>query len=133
MERYFTITELTSAFEVSTRTLRYYEDEGLIAPRRRGRQRLYSQADRTRIKLILRGRRLGFSLAEIREIIDMYGETPGEAGQLNLLVAKIEARRAELIAKRDDIDLTLRELDSVEAGCKDRLSALSGKAHHDSI
>lgn len=124
MQRLYTISQLTQEFDITTRTLRFYETQGLLAPQRRGRQRLYSPADRTRLKLILRGKRLGFTLAEISEIIEMYGKAPGEPGQLRLLMAKIEARRKELLEKRVDIDLTLNDLDEVEAGCRERLSEL---------
>ncbi len=111
---------------MTTRTLRFYEQEGLIAPIRRGRTRLYRAADRTRLMLVLRGKRLGFSLAEIREIVDMYGEAPGEVGQLELLIAKIAGRRAELEQKKRDIEQTLADLDSVEDGCRQRLKAIRG-------
>lgn len=124
MQRLYTISQLTQEFDITTRTLRFYETQGLLAPQRRGRQRLYSPADRTRLKLILRGKRLGFTLAEISEIIEMYGKAPGEPGQLRLLMAKIEARRKELLEKRVDIDLTLNDLEEVEAGCRVRLSEL---------
>lgn len=124
MQRYFTITQLTQEFDITTRTLRFYEAQGLVAPQRRGRQRLYTPGDRTRVKLILRGKRLGFSLAEIKELIGMYGSAPGEVGQLRLLMDKIEARRAELMEKQRDIELTLLELDDVEAGAKARMVEL---------
>ena len=124
MQRYYTITQLTQEFGVTTRTLRFYEAEGFLKPQRRGRQRLYRPGDRTRLKLILRGKRLGFSLAEIRDIITMYDKAPGEAGQLQLLVDRIASRRSELLVKRQDIDLTLSELDEVEKGCRARLVEL---------
>ena len=122
--RLYTITQLTQDFGITTRTLRFYEAQGLITPQRRGRQRLYKPADRTRLKLILRGKRLGFSLTEISEIIGMYGKAPGEAGQLQLLMRKIAERRAELEEKRNDIELTLAELAHVERGCLARLDEL---------
>lgn len=122
----YTITDLTREFDVTTRTLRFYEQQGLIEPLRRGRRRLYGNAERTRLKLILRGKRLGLSLSEIREIIDMYDGPPGEGGQLNALVERISVRRAELLAKRADIDQTLRELEAVETGCMERLEAMAG-------
>lgn len=128
MQRYFTITQLTQEFDVTTRTLRFYEAQGLVAPTRRGRQRLYTPGDRTRIKLILRGKRLGFSLNEVKEIIEMYGSSPGESGQLRLLLDKIAARRAELAEKQRDIELTLLELDEVEAGAMARMSELLARA-----
>ncbi|EEE46177.1 MULTISPECIES: MerR family transcriptional regulator [Stappiaceae] len=125
MQRYFTITQLTQEFDITTRTLRFYEAQGLVTPQRRGRQRLYTPGDRTRIKLILRGKRLGFSLAEVKELIGMYGSAPGEAGQLRLLMEKIAARREELLEKQRDIELTLLELEEVEAGALARMEELS--------
>ncbi len=112
---------------MTTRTLRFYEQQGLIDPLRRGRTRLYRPADRTRLKLILRGRRLGFSLSEIRDIVGMYDAPPGERGQLHHLIDRIEEKRAELLEKQRDIDLTLGELDAVEAGCRERLASLGDK------
>lgn len=128
MQRYYTITQLTQEFDITTRTLRFYEAQGLVSPTRRGRQRLYTPGDRTRIKLILRGKRLGFSLNEIKEMIEMYGSAPGETGQLHLLLDKIAARRAELLEKQRDIELTLLELDEVEAGAHQRIAELSSGA-----
>lgn len=124
MREYYTITELTKEFGISTRTIRFYEDEGLIKPARRGRTRLFRPIDRQILKLILRGKRLGFSIAEIREIIDMYNAPPGEAGQLRLLIEKVSARRDELEQKRHDIEETMRELDHVEATCLKRMAEL---------
>lgn len=121
MQAYYTISQLTQEFGITTRTLRFYEQEGLVKPVRRGRQRLFRPGDRTRLKLILRGKRLGFSLAEIRDIITMYDKAPGETGQLAHLMKRISSRRAELLEKRRDIDLTLAELDAVEEGCLSRI------------
>lgn len=124
MKDFYTITELTREFGLSTRTLRFYEDEGLIAPVRRGRTRLFRPSDRVLIKQIMRGKRLGFSIAEIREIIAMYKAPPGESGQLRTIMDKVEARRAELRQKRKDIEDTLGELDQVEEACLNRLAEL---------
>ena len=124
MREYYTITELTREFEISTRTLRFYEDEGLVQPVRRGRTRLFRPADRHLIKQILRGKRLGFSIAEIREIVQMYREPPGEAGQLRLMVRRIEEKRADLRQKRRDLEETLAELDRAEEACVERLAEL---------
>lgn len=118
------IADLAREFEVTPRTIRFYEAEGMISPERRGTQRVYHSRDRVRLKLILRGKRLGFSLAEIKEIIGLYDEAPGEAGQLDFFLMKIAERRAELEQKRRDIALTLSELAEVERTCRDRLSAL---------
>jgi DNA-binding transcriptional MerR regulator len=123
MRDFYTITELTREFGVSTRTLRFYEDEGLIKPARRGRTRLFRPADR----VLLRAKRLGFSISEIREIIEMYKEPPGEAGQLKLLIEMIEEKRADLRQKRRDIDETLGEFDRVEEECVERLAELGVK------
>lgn len=124
MHKYYTITELTREFGISTRTLRYYEDEGLINPERRGRTRLFRTADRHLVQEILRGRRIGLSIAEIREIIQVYKDPPGEAGQLRLLMRKVEEKRDELRQKRKDIDETLSELDNVEDACLARLAEI---------
>jgi DNA-binding transcriptional MerR regulator len=106
---------------VSTRTLRFYEDEGLLHPERRGRTRLYRAADRHLLQEILRGRRIGFTVAEIREIIHVYKEPPGEIGQLKLMMKKIDEKRDELRQKRRDIDETLAELDNAEETCLTRM------------
>jgi len=124
VHKFYTITELTREFGVSTRTLRYYEDEGLIQPERRGRTRLFRAADRRLIQEILRGRRIGFSISEIREIIQVYKDPPGEAGQLRLLMRKVEEKRDDLRQKRKDIEDTLAELDNIEESCLTRLAEI---------
>lgn len=124
MREFYTITELTREFDISTRTLRFYEDEGLINPMRRGRTRLFRPSDRHLVKQILRGKRLGFSIAEIRDIIQMYREPPGEAGQLKTIISRIEERREELRQKRRDLEETLAELDRSEESCLERLAEL---------
>jgi DNA-binding transcriptional MerR regulator len=124
MREYYTISELTREFDVSTRTLRFYEDEGLIHPARRGRTRLFRPADRHLIRQILRGKRLGFSISEIREIVQIYREPPGELGQLNLLLRRIAEKKDELRQKRRDLEDTLAELDQAEESCVERLAEL---------
>jgi len=124
VDKYYSITELTREFGVSTRTLRFYEDEGLIHPERRGRTRLFRPADRRLIQEILRGRRIGFTIAEIRDIIRVYKDPPGEVGQLELLMKKVNEKRDELRQKRRDIDETLAELDHVEEACLTRLAEI---------
>lgn len=128
MKAFRTISDLAREFGVTTRTIRFYEDEGLITPLREGTRRLFRPRDRTRLKLILRGKRLGFSLAEIAEIVDMYDAAPGEVGQLRLLVAKIGQRRVGLEQQKRDIEATLSDLASVEARCHERLAALGATA-----
>ena len=127
MRDYYTITELTREFGISTRTLRFYEDEGLINPVRRGRTRLYRPSDRHLVRQILRGRRLGFSISEIREIIQVYKAPPGEVGQLQLLLERIEEKRQALRQKRRDLEDTLQELDQAEEACVERLAELGVK------
>lgn len=124
MREFYTITELTREFDISTRTLRFYEDEGLIHPLRRGRTRLFRPADRHLVRQILRGKRLGFSIAEIREIIQIYREPPGVVGQLKLMIQRIEEKREELRAKRRDLEETLAELGQAEDVCVERLAEL---------
>ncbi len=124
MTDYCTITELTREFGISTRTIRFYEDEGLIKPVRRGRTRLFRPSDRRLLSFILRGKRLGFSIAEIREILNMYKEPPGEEGQLRLLIKRVSEKRGELEQKRRDIEETLRELETVEEASLTRLAEL---------
>ncbi len=122
----YTTNELSSEFGVTTRTLRFYESEGLLAPLRQGRNRHFTPRDRVRLKLILRGKRLGFALCEIAEIISLYDAVPGEAGQLGLLIRKIGERRLELMSKQADIDTALTELEFVEQRSRKRLDELTG-------
>lgn len=121
----FSISDLAREFGVTTRAIRFYEDEGLLSPGRSGRQRVYTSRDHVRLKLIVRGKRLGFSLSEVREIIEMYDLDPGESGQLRYFLEQIKKRREALQQQRHDIELTLDELDFIESECKHRLSALS--------
>ncbi len=123
-KEFYTITELTREFDISTRTIRFYEDEGLIQPMRRGRTRLFKPSDRRLLSFILRGKRLGFTIAEIREIIGMYKEPPGEEGQLRLLIQRVNEKRELLRQKRRDIDETIGELDQVEEQSLTRLAEL---------
>ena len=129
MAETYGIAELAREFGVTARTIRHYEDEGLIAPSRDGQRRVYRPRDRTRLRLILRGRRLGFTLAEVREIVDLYDAAPGEAGQLELLLAKIGGRRSELEAKRADIEAALADLETVARNCRKRLRGLKNTNH----
>jgi DNA-binding transcriptional MerR regulator len=120
--RPWTIAEVAERFGVTHRTVRFYEDQGLIRPERRGTQRLFHPRDRVRLALVLRGKRLGFDLAEIRKIVDMYEQEPGEVGQLRYLLDQIAHRRAELEQRRRDIEVTLAELDDVERRCRAALA-----------
>ena len=120
----YSISELSREFQVTTRTIRFYEDEGLLRPDRVGRQRVYSPGDRVRLKLILRGKRLGFSLSEIGDIIQMYDSTPGESGQLTYFIDRIQQRRHALQQQYDDIEVTLRDLNQIEKQCRQQLQRL---------
>ena len=106
----WSIAELATEYDVTLRTIRFYEDRGLLTPERRGTARVYHPRDKVRLGLILRGKRLGFSLDEIAKIVDMYDAEPGEEGQLVYLLDQITHRRAELEQRRRDIEETLADL-----------------------
>lgn len=121
--RRFSITELAAEFDVTARAIRFYEDMGLLSPARRGRQRVYSQRDRTRLKLTLRGKRLGLSLAEIRELVDMYDSPADTAPQLHAFLAILAQHRRQLEQQREDLDVTLAEIAQHEARCRQLLGS----------
>jgi DNA-binding transcriptional MerR regulator len=123
--RTWTIGELASEFDTTLRTIRFYEDRGLLTPERQGTTRIFHDRDRVRLQLILRGKRLGFTLDEIAHVINMYDETPGRRGQLEFLIADIDKRRHALLAKRRDLDESLSELDELEARCRADLARLA--------
>lgn len=124
----WTISELAADFDTTLRTIRFYEDQGLITPERRGQQRIFHPRDRVRLQLILRGKRLGFSLGEIASILNMYDEQPGEAGQLRYLLHDIAERRTTLLRKRHDLDEALQELDELDERCRKDLRRLEGRS-----
>ena len=113
----FSITDLRKEFGVTTRTMRHYEEIGLINPSRRGQTRVYSSADRTRLRLILRGKRLGLSLEDSRQIIDMYEPGKTNIEQLNSLIGAIRQQREKLNQQLDDICNLLKDLKKAEADC----------------
>ncbi|SHF74460.1 DNA-binding transcriptional regulator, MerR family [Microbulbifer donghaiensis] len=110
----YSISELAREFDITTRAIRFYEDKGLLSPARRGQTRIYSPEDRVRLKLILRGKRLGFSLDESREIIDMYDPAHGNVEQLQRLLLHIGQKRAQLQQQLRDIESLMGELDDAE-------------------
>ncbi|MBB5018547.1 DNA-binding transcriptional MerR regulator [Chitinivorax tropicus] len=117
----YTITDLAREFDVTTRTIRFYEDEGLLSPERIGRNRLYNQRDRTRLMLILRGKRLGFALGEIRELFDLYDMGKDQKPQLRLLLDRIANKRLQLEQQKTDIEIVLSEMDSLTTRCREIL------------
>ena len=122
--RTWTIAQVADEFGVTHRAVRHYEELGLISPERRGTVRVYRRRDRTRLNLILRGKRLGFVLEEIRTIINLYDEPRGQASQLRYVLNQINDRRADLERRRRDIEEALKELDDFERRCHDDLLAL---------
>lgn len=129
----FSIGDLAREFDVTTRTIRYYEDKKLLQPERRGQQRIYSRTDRTRLKLILRGKRLGWNLDEILEIIQLYDTPDGEKRQLERMVSKIGTSRAALLEQQEDIKVALQELDEIVERCQIRLRLCSQSANDNDI
>ena len=120
----WSIAEMADDFEVTHRALRHYEHLGLLSPERLGQRRIYHRRERTRLALILRGRRLGFPLEEVATILGMYDDTPGEAGQLRYLLNQIDDRRADLERRRRDIEDSLRELDELQQRCAQDLARM---------
>src|SRR5881392_3968928 len=118
----FSIGELAREFDVTPRAIRFYEDQGLISPRRAGQRRIYTPRDRTRLKLTLRGKRLGLSLSEIREIVDMYDTGRDERPQLEKFLAVLEAHKRQLLQQREDIEAHLSEIVLFEKRCRKRLA-----------
>lgn len=123
----YTISDLSKEFDVTTRAIRFYEDAGLLAPLREGRNRLYSVRDRTRLKLILRGKRLGFSLNEIGEMFRLYDSEPGETAQLNLILEKITEKMDLLERQLEDIQIVMQELEEFRTQCRERLEQMISK------
>lgn len=131
--RTWTIAEIAEELGTTHRTVRYYESQGLVSPERRGTVRVFHPRDRVRLALVLRGRRLGFPLEQIRRIVDMYDDVPGEAGQLQYLLDQIDERRNELEARRADVEAALAELEELQRRCRADLESLAqgsaGRSH----
>jgi len=120
-ETTYSISDLSKEFDITTRSIRFYEDEGLLKPTRRGQTRIYSLKDRVRLKLILRGKRLGFSLAETRRLFELYDADNTSTVQLNTMLEMVEEKRHALKQQMDDIKVVLIELDSTEKQCREAL------------
>ena len=126
--RSFTIAELAAEFDVTSRAIRFYEDTGLLEPARAGRNRVYSQRDRTRLKLTLRGKRLGLSLSEILQLLRMYDSEADTAPQLNAFLAVLQSHRAQLEQQQDDIRVMLGDIAQHEQRCKRLLASATTSA-----
>ena len=120
----FSISELAKEFDITTRSIRFYEDQGLISPERNGQTRIYSKRDKVRLKLILRGKRLGFTLAETGRLFELYDADKSSAKQLTTMLALIDEKKADLSQQMDDIKVVLMELVTAERRCHDTLKEL---------
>ena len=121
----YSISDLSKEFDVTTRAIRFYEDAGLLSPLRQGRNRYYTVRDRTRLKLILRGKRLGFSLNEIGEMFRLYDSEPGEVAQLNHILDKINEKMLLLERQLEDIQVVMQELQEFRQQCRERLKQMT--------
>ena len=121
-DKTYTISELAREFDVTTRTIRFYEEKGLIAPQREGQKRIYSPADRARITLILRGKRIGMTLEEAAAVIDMYDPEHNNTEQLTRLIDDVNSRRQRLLQQMNDIEAMLKGLDEVQSLCEKALA-----------
>ncbi|MGB1263748.1 MAG: MerR family transcriptional regulator [Cognaticolwellia sp.] len=120
----YSIGDLAKEFDITTRSIRFYEDQGLIYPTRKGQTRIYNQRDKVRLKLILRGKRLGFSLAETGRLFELYDADKSSVTQLVTIMDLIAEKRADLVQQLDDIQAVLVELDGLEANCKETLTKI---------
>jgi len=131
--RSFTITELAQEFDITSRAIRFYEDVGLMNPQRAGRNRVYTQRDRTRLKLTLRGKRLGLSLLEIKQLVEMYDSPSDTAPQLQAFMAVLAEHRRLLEQQREDIEITLAEISQHEARCRSLLAGAAVKRRRSGV
>jgi DNA-binding transcriptional MerR regulator len=120
-DKTYSISELAKEFDITTRSIRFYEDQGLITPLRQGQTRIYSKRDRVRLKLILRGKRLGFSLSETGQLFELYDADKSSVTQLTIMLKLIEQKKVELHQQMDDIKVVLMELVTVEKRCRETL------------
>ncbi|ACY53064.1 MerR family DNA-binding transcriptional regulator [Vibrio parahaemolyticus] len=122
----FKISELAKEFDITTRSIRFYEDLGLLTPERKGNTRIYNGRDRIRLKLILRGKRLGFSLADIKELFELY-DTDQSTEQLNYMIRLIEEKKAALQQQANDIQAVMMELNAAQLRCQNTLRSMKGE------
>ena len=122
----FKISELAKEFDITTRSIRFYEDLGLLTPERKGNTRIYNGRDRIRLKLILRGKRLGFSLADIKELFELY-DTDQSTEQLNYKIRLIEEKKAALQQQANDIQAVMMELNAAQLRCQNTLRSMKGE------
>ena len=120
----YSISDLSKEFDITTRSIRFYEDQGLISPARKGQTRIYNQRDKVRLKLILRGKRLGFSLAETGRLFELYDVDKTSATQLSSIITLIQNKKDDLKQQLDDISAVLIDLSDLEANCKKILKSL---------
>jgi DNA-binding transcriptional MerR regulator len=120
----FSIGELAKEFDITTRSIRFYEDQGLLAPQRKGQTRIYSQKDKVRLKLVLRGKRLGFSLAETKTIFDLYDTEKSEQRQLETMLQLIATKKEILAQQLLDITSVMDDLEQLEQNCNETLKQL---------
>lgn len=124
----YSIGELAREFDITTRSIRFYEDQGLLAPQRQGQTRLYTNKDRVRLKLILRGKRLGFSLAETKNLFDLYDMENSSERQLRTVLALIDDKKLSLKQQLEDIKVLLVELSNLEERCRDELAEIEAQS-----
>ncbi|AXS84829.1 MerR family transcriptional regulator [Marinobacter sp. Arc7-DN-1] len=128
IKKTFSISELAKEFDVTTRSIRFYEDQELLKPSRRGQTRIFSSKDRVRLKLILRGKRMGFSLAETKELFDLWDETlSGNEKQLHKMLTILANKRAQMEQQKNDIAQAEMEIDTAETRCREALAELQNK------
>ena len=121
----YAIGDLSKEFDITTRSIRFYEDQGLLAPTRKGQTRIYNQRDKVRLKLILRGKRLGFSLAETGRLFELYDADKSSAKQLSSMIELISQKKNDLKQQLDDINAVLIELNDLENNCQNILMTLT--------
>jgi len=126
VNKQYSISDLAGEFGITTRTIRFYEEKGYLSPKRQGTRRIYSAPDRTQLRLILRGKRLGLSLDETSELISMYGSPSGNRKQLEKFILSIAEKRADLERKSRDLEVMLNDLKGVEDECHVALTNIAG-------